>query len=137
MRWLCAAVAALSLCVPSAAQTKATRVEMSVFFRWNAEDLDPSGVGVIEAAAGRAKACKKRASIELVGHDDKSQTSERAQELSELRSLAVRRALASAGIPEPRIKTEGRGDKEPMFNTPDGVQESMNRRVDIAVICVG
>jgi outer membrane protein OmpA-like peptidoglycan-associated protein len=134
MRGLCLAVVTLNLCAPSAAQTKGTRVEMSVFFRWNAEDLDPGAVEVVEAAAGRAKACK-RASIELVGHDDRSQTGERAQELSELRAQAVQRALASAGIPEARIKTEGRGDRNLMFNTPDGVKESMNRRVDIAVVC--
>ena len=53
--------------------------------------------------------------------------------LSLLRAERVRASLVAQGIAPERIQASGRGEREPIVQTADGVDEPRNRRVEINV----
>jgi len=71
--------------------------------------------------------------IHVVGHTDTTGSNEHNQSLSERRASSVASYLASNGVPVGRLREEGRGEREPLVRTGDGVKESRNRRVDIII----
>lgn len=52
--------------------------------------------------------------------------------LSQQRASSVLRALVARGIPVDRFQLVAKGETEPAVNTPDGVAEERNRRVEIS-----
>jgi outer membrane protein OmpA-like peptidoglycan-associated protein len=118
--------------MPAAAQAP---FRSSVYFGWNEFELSGTALAVVEEAIRFAKACNLPR-VDIVGHDDTSLSSERAQTLSDQRAESVRRAMIDRGGISPEFVTsEGRGDREPFLPTRDGVQEALNRRVEIDIIC--
>lgn len=108
---------------------------VSVYFDWNDIDLTPSGREIVNEAVRAAKACNVP-DVKIVGHDDTSLSSQKAQELSNQRADAVRAAMINGGGIDPGlISSEGRGDLELNMPTADGVREPFNRRVQIDVVC--
>jgi outer membrane protein OmpA-like peptidoglycan-associated protein len=71
--------------------------------------------------------------IHVVGHTDTSGSSEFNQNLSVNRAASVGGFMAQSGVPQTRIREEGRGEREPAVRTADGVKEARNRRVDIVL----
>jgi outer membrane protein OmpA-like peptidoglycan-associated protein len=47
------------------------------------------------------------------------------------RALAVRELLMQLGVAPAAIEVSGRGEREPLVPTPDGVAEERNRRVEM------
>ena len=56
--------------------------------------------------------------LDIVGYTDRIGTSDYNRRLSELRAYAVAQYLMAKGVPENKIRYEGRGDKDPL--TPAG-----------------
>jgi OOP family OmpA-OmpF porin len=56
--------------------------------------------------------------LDIVGYTDRIGTNDYNRRLSELRAYAVAQYLMSKGVPENKIRYEGRGDKDPL--TPAG-----------------
>ncbi len=54
-------------------------------------------------------------------------------DLSLRRSAAVAQFMASQGLNLQRVRQEGRGERELLVRTADGVNENRNRRVDIVI----
>ena len=52
--------------------------------------------------------------------------------LSEKRSNAVSKALQARGVPADLITTSNSGESVLLVDTPDGVREPANRRVEIS-----
>lgn len=71
--------------------------------------------------------------VVVIGHTDRVGNDEYNDRLSLQRAERVRSELVSLGIPEPRIRTAGRGEREPLVATDDEVPEPRNRRVEIYV----
>ena len=71
--------------------------------------------------------------ILVIGHTDAVGTAQHNDKLSLQRAERVRDELIRLGMPEDSIAVEGRGKREPLVNTPDGVAEQRNRRVEIEV----
>lgn len=71
--------------------------------------------------------------IHVVGHTDTTGSDSHNQSLSDRRASSVASYLASNGVPAGRLREEGRGEREPLVRTGDGVKESRNRRVDIII----
>ena len=71
--------------------------------------------------------------IALVGHADRVDTPGYSDELSLRRAAAIKRMLVAAGIPDERIVTVGRGERDLNVKTRDGSIEPLNRRVEIRV----
>lgn len=71
--------------------------------------------------------------IHVVGHTDTSGSDEYNMTLSQNRAMSVASYMASQGVPSQRMRTEGRGEREPLVRTGDNVKEPRNRRVDIVI----
>jgi len=71
--------------------------------------------------------------ITVIGHTDLVGPDPSNDALSLQRAERVKSILAGMGIPAERILTAGRGRREPLIPTADGVSEPRNRRVEINV----
>jgi OmpA-OmpF porin, OOP family len=71
--------------------------------------------------------------LTVVGHTDTAGSSEFNDKLSMRRAQSVAEFLVKAGIPAQQIETAGRGKREPVVRTADGVPNQLNRRVVITI----
>lgn len=73
------------------------------------------------------------AEISVIGHTDRVGSVTDNDALSRKRADSVKRMIQSAGIDATTIEAAGRGEREPLVETADGVAEPRNRRVEIRV----
>jgi OmpA-OmpF porin, OOP family len=71
--------------------------------------------------------------LTVVGHTDMAGSQEFNDKLSMRRAQTVAAFLVKSGIPAQQIETAGRGKREPLVRTPDGVPNQANRRVVITI----
>jgi outer membrane protein OmpA-like peptidoglycan-associated protein len=71
--------------------------------------------------------------ILVIGHTDRVGSEADNDRLSRQRAERVRASLVAQGIAAERIHASGRGEREPLVQTADGVDEPKNRRVEINV----
>lgn len=71
--------------------------------------------------------------IIVVGHTDLVGSVEYNDELSLERAKDVQNILIATGIPADLISISGRGKRDPVVKTADGVSEPRNRRVEISI----
>ena len=71
--------------------------------------------------------------IQVIGHTDSVGADGENDALSLQRAEKLRSEMLSLGIPAARIRAAGRGEREPLVPTADGVDEPRNRRVEINV----
>jgi outer membrane protein OmpA-like peptidoglycan-associated protein len=71
------------------------------------------------------------AQVTVIGHTDRVGGVEANDALSLKRASAIRELLVKIGIPRDAIEVVGRGEREPVVQTADGVAEERNRRVEI------
>ena len=71
--------------------------------------------------------------VVVIGHTDKVGSDAVNDPLSRQRAEVVRTALLARGVAADKIMTIGRGKREPIVATADGVAEPRNRRVEIQV----
>ena len=69
----------------------------------------------------------------VIGHTDTVGSDAVNDALSRQRAEVVRKALIARGIAAENIVVVGRGKREPIVPTADGVAEPRNRRVEIIV----
>jgi outer membrane protein OmpA-like peptidoglycan-associated protein len=71
--------------------------------------------------------------VVVIGHTDRLAADDYNDRLSLQRAQRVREELGKLGIPPDRIQAAGRGEREPLVPTADGIAEPRNRRVEINV----
>jgi len=71
--------------------------------------------------------------IQVIGHTDRVGADDANDGLSLQRAQTMREAMLGLGIPAARIRAAGRGERQPLVPTDDGVEEPRNRRVEINV----
>ena len=71
--------------------------------------------------------------IVVIGHTDRVGGEEANDGLSVQRAERVKSDLVAQGIAVERISVAGRGERDPIVPTEDGVDEPLNRRVEIDV----
>jgi len=71
--------------------------------------------------------------VTVIGHTDQVGPDQTNDALSLQRAERVKSILVGMGISPGRILTAGRGKREPLVRTADGVSEPRNRRVEISV----
>lgn len=69
----------------------------------------------------------------IVGHTDSIGSASYNQSLSERRSRAAARFLASNGVSDDRIEAMGKGEAEPVADNASDSGRQQNRRVEIAI----
>lgn len=101
-----------------------------VFFDWDKADLTAESRQIIAAAAANADKMNI-VRIELTGHADRSGAAAYNMGLSQRRADAVKAELQRLGLTDEEITTAAKGETDPLVQTPDGVREPQNRRVEI------
>jgi OmpA-OmpF porin, OOP family len=81
------------------------------------------------------RAAAQRAGAELIitGHTDTLGPADINDALSLVRAQQVRDMLVALGVAASQIETVGRGERELAIWTDDGIDESLNRRVEIVL----
>ncbi|MES9872871.1 MAG: OmpA family protein [Candidatus Sedimenticola sp. PURPLELP] len=74
-----------------------------------------------------------RTVVHVVGHTDSTGSDSYNQRLSERRAESVGAYLESRGVPYDRLRTEGRGEREPRASNDTEAGRQLNRRVEIYV----
>jgi outer membrane protein OmpA-like peptidoglycan-associated protein len=73
------------------------------------------------------------AEVVVTGHTDRAAESGYNDSLSLKRAQAVRQLFIGRGLPADSVIAAGRGEREPLVASADGVREAKNRRVEITV----
>ena len=73
------------------------------------------------------------AEVVVTGHTDRAAEAGYNDELSRKRAEAVRELFVDRGLPAQAVLAAGRGEREPLVASADGVHEARNRRVEITV----
>ena len=71
--------------------------------------------------------------VAVIGHTDRVGTDQSNDALSLRRANLVRGELLKRGVAPENVQASGRGEREPLVPTADGVSEPRNRRVEIIV----
>lgn len=103
-----------------------------LYFLEGKDELTPESeeaIGEIIAELGTRPAPE----ILVIGHTDAVGTGQYNDKLSLQRAEHVRAELIRRGISRDSILVEGRGKREPLVTTADGIAEPQNRRVEINV----
>ena len=101
-----------------------------VYFTHDSYDLSSANMDLIKRAAAAAKASKATRLV-LIGHTDRSGSSEYNQGLSRARVVAVGNALMESGVARKMVTKSSAGETSPQVMTDDGKRERMNRRVEV------
>ena len=103
-----------------------------LYFLEGKDELTPQSNGEVDKIFAEL-ATRPAPEILVIGHTDAVGPAQFNDKLSLQRAEHVRAELILRGIPERSIAVEGRGEREPIVPTPDGVAEPMNRPVEINV----
>jgi outer membrane protein OmpA-like peptidoglycan-associated protein len=103
-----------------------------ILFPFNSTDILPAGRSNLQELANSLQKYPN-SDILIVGHTDSVGTDAYNLDLSQRRAQAASAYLQTLGVPAARIRTEGKGEAEPVVanDTEEGRQK--NRRVEIAI----
>ena len=76
---------------------------------------------------------RPQSDILVIGHTDRVGNDGSNDTLSLQRAERVKAELLGLGISAGRLRSAGRGEREPLVRTTDGVEEPRNRRVEVNV----
>lgn len=105
-------------------------VTLHVNFAFDSSILPASANGDVETLARVMKENPVATAI-IVGHTDHTGTDAYNQKLSERRAHSLGKALQGKGIEAERIKTSGKGEKEPVATNATREGRAQNRRIDV------
>ena len=120
---------------PAAAAAPAARTTFAAdaLFDFAKSDLKPEGKTGLDALITKIKGVNLDVAI-AVGHTDSVGSDAYNQALSLARAESVKAYLVSQGIPAARIKTEGKGESQPVADNATAEGRAKNRRVEIDVV---
>ena len=101
-----------------------------LFFNINTTELTPQSQAALREIKQKL-ASFPAAQVSVIGHTDSVGSIESNDALSLKRAAAIRESLVEVGIPRNMIEIVGRGERELMVQTSDGVAEERNRRVEV------
>jgi outer membrane protein OmpA-like peptidoglycan-associated protein len=107
-------------------------VTFILYFVEATDQFTPESQALVEQIL-RTIATRPAPELTVTGHSDTVGTDQYNDALSLRRAERVRALLVARGLPPDRIVAVGRGKREPLVPTPDGVAEPRNRRVEITV----
>ncbi|HEX5749446.1 MAG TPA: OmpA family protein [Archangium sp.] len=103
----------------------------SVLFRSGSADLLPTAKRRLDEVAEALK--KTQSPLVIEGHTDSQGPTELNEELSYERASSVRDYLVERGVDSARIRTEGRGEEQPVASNKSAEGRANNRRVEIVI----
>lgn len=118
---------------PAPAPVKAMTFQAETLFDFDKSVVKPAGKQALDALVADLSKMDVETVI-AVGHTDAIGSNEYNQALSIRRVEAVKAYLVSKGIPADQIKTEGRGETQPVASNQTREGRAKNRRVEIEVV---
>lgn len=103
------------------------------FFDFDKAVLTPAGKAKLEELVGQLQGTDLEV-IVATGHTDATGSDAYNLKLSMRRAKAVKAFLVSKGIPESRVFTEGKGERQPVADNRTREGRAKNRRVEVEVI---
>jgi len=103
-----------------------------VYFGSGVDELVFESKGELELALEELRR-RRQSDIVLTGHTDRVGTDDSNDRLSLQRAERIKAEIVALGIAPGRISVAGRGEREPLIPTADGVEEPRNRRVEITI----
>lgn len=104
----------------------------TLYFLEGSDELTPASRAELVTILTEIKA-RPVPDIVIVGHTDRVGLIADNDRLALRRADSFRKKLLQQGIADEAIQTAGRGEREPLINTPDETPEPRNRRVEILV----
>jgi len=101
-----------------------------IYFGWDIDTPPPESDAVVAQTVQSMNTCGWH-SLSLAGHADRSGSDRYNMALSQRRANNVAAKLTGAGLPGEAISVKAFGESSPAVQTPDGVREPLNRRVEI------
>lgn len=112
--------------------TQKSIILQNVFFDFDKTELLPQSYKELDVLLNYLRTHPDY-SIKISGHTDSKGTDEYNEKLSAGRAKAVGDYLASSGIERDRIRTEGKGSKEPIADNNSDKGREQNRRVEFTI----
>ncbi len=103
-----------------------------VSFDFNSATIKPAFRNTLDKLADLLRKYN-RTVVHVVGHTDSVGSEAYNQSLSERRARAVMDYLISRGVPADRLRSEGRGEREPRDTNATEAGRQLNRRVEVYV----
>ena len=103
-----------------------------LYFLEGNDELTPDSEREVERVFAEI-AARPYPEVSVIGYTDAVGNTQFNDQLSRLRAQRMRDDLVARGIPVDRIEVSGRGKREPLVPTSEGVSEPRNRRVEINV----
>jgi len=110
----------------------AVTFESGVLFPFDSAELKPEARDNLRKLA-RTLGDNARTEVLIVGHTDSTGRPEYNQELSERRARSAADYLSQQGVARARLRTEGRGEDEPIAGNDSEDDRQQNRRVELAI----
>lgn len=103
-----------------------------LYFLADSDELTPASKRELEHVFDEIRR-RPLPDIVVIGHTDTIGRRSYNDGLSLARAERMRELLVARGVPAARIQARGRGEREPLVETPDEVREPRNRRVEVNV----
>ena len=108
----------------------------SALFDFDKSVLKPEGKRGLDNLMAKIKGVDVEVYV-VVGHTDSIGTEEYNRKLSLRRADSVKAYFVSQGVPQAKIRADGRGELEPVASNKTAEGRSQNRRVEVTVVPVG
>jgi outer membrane protein OmpA-like peptidoglycan-associated protein len=129
-----AALAAAGAALAVAAPASATCAPVTIYFGWNSAEVSAESRAALERlAVGLAWKGPDLAYLLLTSHTDATGSPSSNRAIALKRAEAVRAVLKNYQVPAELIKIQPVGAAEPRVETPFGVREPRNRRVELLI----
>jgi OmpA-OmpF porin, OOP family len=102
-----------------------------VYFGWDQDTLTAEARATLDRVIANARRGTGQSQVVLAGHADRSGSATYNVGLSQRRANRVRDYLVAGGVSAGAITSQAFGEGRPAIETPDGVREPQNRRVEI------
>jgi len=104
----------------------------TLYFEEGRTDVVPASRPVLERMLAEVRE-RPVAEVQVTGHTDRLGSVEDNDRLARQRATMVRAVLLRLGLATGIVRAVGRGEREPLVATADGVREPRNRRVTVTV----
>ena len=110
----------------------AVTFESGILFPFDSDNILPAGRSNLQQLAGSLQRYPET-EVLIVGHTDATGSDSYNMGLSQRRAQSAANYLVAQGIARNRIRTEGRGETEPIADNGSEAGRQQNRRVEIAI----
>ncbi|HVR72430.1 MAG TPA: OmpA family protein [Vicinamibacteria bacterium] len=110
----------------------AVTFEDGILFPFDSASLKPEARDNLREVAQSLRD-NARTDVVIVGHTDSTGRAEYNESLSQRRARAAADFLAAEGVARGRLRTEGRGESEPIASNETEADRQRNRRVELAI----